>query len=432
MQRRWFLRLGFLALGTGFALSIAYLTWTGIVFYAGKSKWKAKIEELRKQGHPVSLEDVQFLYTSRTTPAYSSEWSQLLKELHSPSYLEQCRSLPFVDPSNPLPPVGQASMSPPNARGQALINEAPVLEFLDEQRNVIGRLKSLAPVSHAVYAPIRFDRSEVADRDLLSIEPAIRLLCLDSELALHLQDAGRLLQDIRALLGCVEVRIAEPFLSSHQSSMVVESIALDHVRQGVEKGLFNRPHLDVLFDLIRGRSSFRMEWSSVIQGERGLFIAHHEDRLRSTAAFYLTDFVGPIATLQTLGTLEKAWERDLEHFAMELEKSMFDLPEAAKSFDELSRDRKGERLIRSLIGLGHQQANLQTSRRMCVLAIAIRLYEKSEGAIPDSLTELESIGLKLNGLNQHDGTAFQYRLLESSHSKAELNSSVNNTTFYFR
>ncbi len=70
-----------------------------------------------------------------------------------------------------------------------------------------------------------------------------------------------------------------------------------------------------------------MEWSSVIQGERGLFIAHHEDRLRSTAAFYLTDFVGPIATLQTLGTLEKAWERDLEHFAMELEKSRFDLPE---------------------------------------------------------------------------------------------------------
>ncbi len=142
---------------------------------------------------------------------------------------------PLCRPINPLPPVGQASMSPPNARGQALINEAPVLEFLDEQRNVIGRLKSLAPVSHAVYAPIRFDRSEVADRDLLSIEPAIRLLCLDSELALHLQDAGRLLQDIRALLGCVEVRIAEPFLSSHQSSMVAESIALDLVRQGVKR-----------------------------------------------------------------------------------------------------------------------------------------------------------------------------------------------------
>ncbi len=161
---------------------------------------EAKIEELRKQGNPVSLEDVQFLYTSRTTPTYSSEWSQLLKELHSPSYLEQCRSLPFVDPSTPLPAMGQASMSPPGARGQALISETPVLVFLDEQRNVIGRLKSLAPVSHAVYAPIRFDRSEVADRDLLSIEPAIRLLCLDSELALHLQDAGRLLQDIRALL----------------------------------------------------------------------------------------------------------------------------------------------------------------------------------------------------------------------------------------
>ncbi len=59
---------------------------------------------------------------------------------------------------------------------------------------------------------------------------------------------------------------------------------------------------------------------------------------------------------------------------------------------------------------------------MCVLGIAIRLYEKTEGTMPDSLTELESIGLKLNGLNQHDGTAFQYRLLDTSliQSRAKL------------
>ena len=325
-------------------LALGLLLWYGRES-SGRSRLKARMDSLSKQGDPVDNASVESYYRDRTSPANTDAWLAVLNTVSSADFKASTNGVPYVG----------IDVEPPVLTTDDWKEEEATLAFLERWKSLHAEVLRLSIDAKPVRFPIVFDSFATLLPQTHSSRDLARLLQLQGRVGLRTRDSAVVRDAIDGLLGLSRVNAGEPFLVSQLVSMAIDGVAIGLLKDAVQHDALSEADLLVLLPKVLAATRIGTEWQTTIAGERG------------TA---LPVFIDP----------KKAQGMDVI------------------SFPGRSCNAAGDAFIRRAL-----------QHRIATLAIGLRLYEDRKGKLPASLNDLSELPMDLKALAPTKDRSFGYR-----------------------
>lgn len=350
------------------------------------------IRELREQGLPASFDDLDDFYR---LPAGASDTTELWRvgvlPLLDPALQKAVQGIPYLGPSRP-PPLGQPWPD---------IDLS--VEYLSQHAGSMENFREATRLGGASRFPIDFQRGPNALlTDIQNQRAVARFLALDVRVQAHRQDAGHCAESIRGLFAVEKSLRRVPFTVAYLVNVAVRGMALDAVADTIGGVPFSDEQLREFQSEIRS-SPARKGLADAIAGERLL--------VHNNLSEIPNPFWDPNAVFSMFAELQAAAELDFPEALAAMQR----IRSAGTGGGGLSFGTQPVLLATVLPAIeGGFSATARTlaNERACDAAIAVVLYHRQEGRLPDALSDLTPNLIPAVPVDPFDGQPLRFRHVE--------------------
>jgi hypothetical protein len=378
---------------------------------SGSYKLKKRLQVLRAQGYPVTLEELDNSYNipqgaENAAGVYLAAFSD---------YVEWDR-----EARRGLPVIGKASLP---ARTQPLDASSRQLveKFLSENEKTLSLLHEATSIEHCRY-PI--DLTQGSDHAALWLEDSrasAKLLCLEVLIQCENRDPGKALESIRANLALAG-SIGAPLLAHRLTHIGVQAYAYRNIERVVNRFQLTDEQLRTLTEWVTV-SDASEGYKRAMTGERCLGLHVFQAPIRDAAdqTGFGRGFLLFLAPWKVLGL----HYGDALGYINLMQDSIdaVDLPESERlaAFAAVQEDvhdgRRGGMLTRmlwpALARTLHIDIRWLAHSRATRTALALERYRLAEGHLPQSLDNLAPAYTETVPGDPFDGQDMKYRALET-------------------
>lgn len=392
-------------------LTLLLLLWYGRESSA-KSRLKARIASITKQGYPVDDASIDTYYKDRTDSSNTEAWLAVISMMTSQDFKASTNGVAYlgigIEAEVPILPEDEWS------------EEKDSLAFLEKWESLHADVLRLSVDAKPVRFPIVFDSFGTRLQQTQEMRQAARLLLLRGRVGLRARDSVVVRDAIDGMLGVSRVNAGEPILVSQIVSIAIDGMALGLLKDSLKVDALNEADLQSLLPKVMATIHFGKEWEMAIAGERALALPVFADPKKARtvgvtsvpgrtrdALFYL-DLTDGVLELPT---------NDLKEFKVKLQAVEAKMTEQAFAnwitrFDSILT----LQTTPAFAAAGDVFIRRALQHRMAALAIGLRLYEDRHGKLPNSLNDLSDLPMDLKPLGLTKVLSFGYRL-EGSNAK---------------
>ena len=392
-------------------LTLLLLLWYGRESSA-KSRLKARIASITKQGYPVDDASIDTYYKDRTDSSNTEAWLAVISMMTSQDFKASTNGVAYlgigIEAEVPILPEDEWS------------EEKDSLAFLEKWESLHADVLRLSVDAKPVRFPIVFDSFGTRLQQTQEMRQAARLLLLRGRVGLRARDSVVVRDAIDGMLGVSRVNAGEPILVSQIVSIAIDGMALGLLKDSLKVDALNEADLQSLLPKVMATINFGKEWEMAIAGERALALPVFADPKKARtvgvtsvpgrtrdALFYL-DLTDGVLELPT---------NDLKEFKVKLQAVEAKMTEQAFAnwitrFDSILT----LQTTPAFAAAGDVFIRRALQHRMAALAIGLRLYEDRHGKLPNSLNDLSDLPMDLKPLGLTKVLSFGYRL-EGSNAK---------------
>ncbi|GAB5406917.1 MAG: hypothetical protein Aurels2KO_51480 [Aureliella sp.] len=406
----WFLILIFGLPLAIIAIAVLLFGWRDM---AAQRQLEERVAKLQSQGLPVDYDSAAVYHAELTSEESVGEWLEVLALVDGEELIADSKGIPIIG-IGPEPPYPK--------HGEPWSEEAAVREFLDKYDSLHNRIMRLSLKSQPVRFPIEWEGVGTLLPDTQRMRAAARLLNLRGQLALYDRDPAAVRRSVDALVGCAVVLEGEPSLVSQFVSIAIGQTAMSVLKDGVQQDVFRPDDLRYLIERLSPLTNLREHWRVGLNGERAMMLPIYREP--SSLESYgpgegfatRLPFRGRDANAY-LDIIEQALDADttsLDAFSRDVQ-AIEEKVETDLTSDSILQqlDHALTAMLTPALGqAGRALVGKATDHRIAVIAMAIRLYENEQGAFPNSLSELESVGVSASDFMPPGGQPFGYDLVD--------------------
>lgn len=369
-------------IGLVFTVRIAYTIREG----RGRVAMQLELQRLEESGLPVDNETMDQRYISRTSDAQTDAWLGIFDTVKSNEFKQSCEGVPLLD--------GRIEYDATTSILD-MVEESPEfqssLRFSQHHTQLLSQIRSLAVEPTPVYFPIIFSSLETLLQEIQDTRILVRMLYTEANVAIHLGNADRAIDDIIGIYGVSEHVRAVPGTIPYLCAMAHRSMALELINEACKRDLFSIEQLRVLDSKVLPNCEIGDKWQRVMVEEMALS---------------LPLFSNPAMTMDKPGQVLPARGHDAIHF-IELMKSSIQVPtEDLNQFmdgvlgleDQMESLTSGvwgkiDCILTGLISPAFSMLacvfiNDAQNHRLARVAISLRIYARTQGKLPTELKEL--------------------------------------------
>ena len=385
--------------------------------YTLRRRVEAKLDEIRKQGYPATLAELDEWYPQ--PPPGENAADLYLKAFSLCVTNSADETLPFVGTahipsrSTPLPEEMKRGIAQYLERNQAALN------LFHEASNVkLSRYPTEGSDLKTLFVSL-LDH-------LRLIRVGMRMLSLECLLNSSNGDSDRAAGAIKALLALAESTKARPKLITYLSEQPIQGMAVEDLEQALSRTSFKDDQLKNLmgaFHEVETANAF----SFAIIGERAQANTAWQEMLNESGSARkfmvdwdkLSNFDQIVATLyRPLGLIDLDYLARLEFFDEFLRASKVPFPEGLKQMASL----KDKHALFNVLPVAKQEVKTETDMpniegrnqsrlRAVYTSLGIERYRLSNGTLPDSLNTLVPRFLSEVPADPFDGRPLRYKKL---------------------
>lgn len=366
--------------------------------WQGQWKLSQVIEDLKSKGISTNSEAIELAYHANTSDTDTQAWLDLLAKIDSVEFKEAAQGVPNFDSSVEIDEWGDSFDTSANWK-YAQVS----IPFVERQQGLVHRIRELAAAPQPVRFPIRFASLNTLLPEVQSSRGLARLLWLDAQVALHLGDSQRALDDFLALHNLSRHVEAVPFAISILVSKSFKGMALTIAQEGIEQDFFSDQQLQDIDDVLARNCDIGDEWNAYCERELGMCIPVFLDPAlaseksgkplpaRGHDAIYFIDMMTHLADIPT-----EDWELFYKTVSQQNVK-----------FNEDVRSWRGRvdlvltgLFVPALTSLSISSIDRAQHYRQARHGVALRLFQHKHGEFPQSLTELPPFDRDMRAFKQ--------------------------------
>lgn len=382
-------------------LALGLLLWYGRES-SGRSRLKARIDSLSKQGDPVDNSSVESYYKNRTSPENTDAWLAVLNTISSADFKASTKGVPYIGIDVELPVLTSDGWE----------EEEVSLAFLERWKSLHAEVLRLSIDAKPVRFPIVFDSFATLLPQTQNSRDVARVLQLQGRVGLRARDSAVVRDAIDGLLGLSRVNAGEPFLVSQLVSMAIDGVAIGLLKDAIQHDALSESDLLVLLPKVLASTTIGKEWQTTIAGERGtalpVFIDPNKAKAmgvmslpgRSRDAIFFIELMQEVSEIPT---------EDFVEFQSKLAEIESKLKKANQSWFSKYDNFLTLQITPACNAAGEAFIRRALQHRIAALAIGIRLYEDRKGKLPASLNDLSELPMDLKALAPTKDRSFGYR-----------------------
>lgn len=387
-KRSWWWRL---KVYVGFPLLILVLTTMvlGGVYTVreiqGQWEFVRLVTKLEKQGIPTKTEDLVAIYEGTTSTKDTEVWLDLMNQIKSAEYKDGARGLTHVDKS-----WDEYEGLDPFDTSATWQDADTSMNFIAQQQELIQRIHELAAEEHIVRLPVKF---EGVLTELTSVKDALelcRLIMLDAQVAIHLRESQRAINDFTTIYRIMERVDAIPATYASWYSKLIRKEAIFIGQKGIQSDLYSDKQLKELDAILSEYSIIGNRWKQYHHRELGNIIPHFMNPawpnnpgskypIRGHDGLFLVNLYVELAEIPA---------DDWKHFYGAVQAKMPDVIARFRSWEAPIDLRLSNAILEPMEALAAMFINDSQLHRQARTGIAIRLYQHQHGSFPNSLAEL--------------------------------------------
>jgi hypothetical protein len=363
-------------------------------------------QRLQSKGIPTDAMAWNSLHLDSSSNENAVLWMRVLDSFESDGFKQDCEGLPVLSSDETLP-----------LENQPWLHETAVQNLLSQHSKPINNLIELGQGNGPIAFPIEFPSTNTTLPYTQKMRSAARVLILESYMAARNDDGRREFRAINAMLGCAIVQRGEPAIVSQLISAACHAMAITRLKSAIEGDRLNGQQLSTLQKRLQQFSDIGQPYSIGLKGEAAMVFTSESIELSGAPRIS--------TVLQQLSLRDRAVRKFAEQLELALEIKTNNLQEFAKqarSLEDSSQQNSeifgNDWVTASLGGLktplctfANHLTALKMRNDLAQLAISIRQFQRENGAIPDSLQQLESIGIDLAKFSCVDGQLPKYMLV---------------------
>lgn len=385
---RWKLVFAIFAVPFAVLVGLVFLVRIGYTIREsrGRAAMQVELQRLGESGLPVDDETMEHRYSSRTSDTQTDAWLGIFETVKSDDFKQSYAGVPLLDGSleyDATTSILDIDQESPEFQAS--------LRFTQQQAQLVAEIRQLAVEPTPVYFPILFQSLETLLPEIQDSRLLVKMLYTDANVAIHLGNADRAIDDIVAIYGVSEHVRAVPGAVPHLTAMAHRSLALELINEACERDLFAIEQLRVLDSKVLPFCDIGDKWQRVMVEEMALS---------------LPLFSNPAMTMDKPGRVLPARGHDAIHF-IDLMKSSLQVP--TEDLDEfmdgaLELEDKQKSLTSGVWGridciltglispafslLASVFINDAQNHRLARVAISVRLFARTQGKLPTKLEDL--------------------------------------------
>lgn len=369
----------------------------------------AAVSELEQNGQPVDSDTLQARFDRRTSDENAVRWKRILDATGALSYrfyptqeVEDFKK--FVAPAQPWDAEAIAS------------------RYSDEAQPILTELEQLLGVEETVWQPVL-----ISDHmpELQQIRGVVRLLANEVRVAYHADDHQRAIHTLALIREVAEAFDWQALMITEQTRLSFLAEHRSLIRESVAAEYWTDDELDQLRKQLAFEEDLDVRWRQTV--DSGLVWVPGVSRLGAGEASGTVTgmFVGPfgvapthqlailhqlrlLASIEGTGTASD-WQETTE--ALEaIEENLSHSSASIVAVPFANPATVAETLMRSLHVMSSVYARSERDRRWTLCALAIRKFEMQEGHWPESLADLERVGLSRENWHWAPGVPLGYQV----------------------
>lgn len=366
--------------------------------WQGQWKLTQVIEDLESKGIDTNSEAIELAYHANTSEKDAQAWLDLLAKMDSVEFKEAAQGVPNFDSSVETDEWGD------NFDTSATWKYAQVsIQFVERQQDLIHRIRELAAAPQPVRFPIRFASLNTLLPEVQNSRGLARLLWLDAQVALHLGDSQRALDDFIALHNLSRHVEAVPFAICLVVSKAFKSMALTIAQEGIEQDLFSDQQLQDIDDVLARNCDIGDEWNAYCERELGMCIPVFLDPAlasekskkplpaRGHDAIYFINMLTQLADTPT---------EDWELFYKTVSQQELKFNEDVRSWWGRVDLVLTGLFLPAMTTLADSSIDTAQHYRQARYGVALRLFQHKHGKFPQSLAELPPFDRSMSAFKQ--------------------------------
>lgn len=387
-KRSWWWRLKVYILFPLLFLCVTALTVLAVyVFRELRGQWQFVdlVNKLEEEQIPTKTKDLVAIHEAATSTNNTDAWLELIAQVKSAEYTQKARGLPHVDKhwtkyegSDPF----DTSAAWPDARAS--------IRFLGRQKSLIERIHELTAKEGLAYLPINFEGEMTEHTNAKAAFGLCQLLVLDAQVAIHLHESQRALNDLISMYRIMEYVDAIPTTAAAWYSRRIRSSAIFIGRKGLEFDLYSDEQLTELRALLSQYCAIGDRWKQHHYDDLGNVIPHfmnpawpkHPERrypMRGHDGLFLVNLYTDLAQIPT---------DDWKQFYEAVQGKMPGVIARFRSWEAPIDLRLSNAILEPMEGLAADFIDDAQLHKQALTGIAIRLYQHEHGSFPTTLAEL--------------------------------------------
>lgn len=351
----------------------------------------AELEErrdaLRERGLPVDDASLEAYRVELMGQQNSERWMAILETVDSPAFAATYEQVPVL---------GVVEDEQPFVPGQPYPHDQQVRAFLESNQALRQEIHDVTAGSGAIWTEIEFDSFNTLLTYVQASRGVARLISLEFDDAVRRGDGGQVFRSLQSLIGISRSLEQEPVLIAQLVHIALTAMAVQKVKVAVEENLLDDAQLGEVLKQLRTFDDFGRRYRLAIAGERAMALPVFDDldRFSDTVGEIPAKFnqrpIDALATLDIFAQAEAIPDDDLDSYynaIVALNDSMeqqFSEAGLLRRFDTLMTNL----LMPALAAYGKAVVRHVMQVRLAKLGVAVRLYEKREGELPDQLEQV--------------------------------------------
>lgn len=374
-----------------------------------QAKLDEEIEALRAAGLPYDDRSMAQYHSKLTDDFYTAKWIEVTSVVSSEEFGSASKDLPILGNADEVPPPGQPW-------GQ----QAEVEQFLTDSAGIVKLVHEISQSDMPVRFPIMFDSYNTLLENTQAMRNVARLMKLEHEVALRAEDGEREYQAIQSLLGTSIAVRGEPIFVSQLVSIAMHGIAIDAIQKSVRYGNMSDEQWKNVAERLKIFDNYKDTLEQSYAGERAMALPIFQDPTRMAEVSQNATFgarpIDALYYLRIMERMESVEKEDLNTLLVETER----LDQEFST--ELTEANFLTKLDTILTGLTVPALGAYSSafvrqvlqNRFAKLGIAIRRYQLQQGKLPESLSDLNEIGIDPGDMQALGGDSFGYSKIDAS------------------
>lgn len=341
----------------------------GLHEYLAHQQLDQELQRLAAVGLPIDNASTANKYRQQTSDVGTMEWAELINLV---SFGSVC-----VVRGTELPHVGEGRI--PELTPEGVWDDEPrVALFLAEMRPIIARMSAATQYETPVWQPIFFNGTATLREPFDSLRSAVRLLQLELDHALFQRDTQRAMASLKTMEYIARMGDTKLFIVVDLIHFSLVQAFHDSVRRSLSVALWSKEEIDILAGFLKQPDDYQTRWVTTLGNER--------------AVFYLDEHARPN---------RPSWER-WPSARWKSVRGFRQLEElGGRRFHELATaanniESSGTSDLPAMSAYARELYNVEDSRRLTRVALAIKQFQMQQGDWPDALADLRAVGLGEN------------------------------------